>query len=168
MTVLMRQSSSDHLVHMNVWIVCSPIHIITVIHCTIHLTCHFIRNKQFCSWANHPCIPCIETTHKTALFVQDCLHSLACKLSRLTSFRMLWTLDLLIPISHAHCFVDFCGGTHCCARPPRSLLVHIMHYTTSFKFVTRVFSGCWRFCCKFMPPSSSVCLCTSHTFPNFQ
>jgi hypothetical protein len=34
---------------MKVWIFCSPVHKITMIHCTIQLKCHFFTTKHFCS-----------------------------------------------------------------------------------------------------------------------
>jgi hypothetical protein len=64
---------------------------------------------------------------------------------------MSFTLDLLIPVSCALCLVNFCGescklfkhhsrrgGTRCCARLPKSLLVHIMHYVLSASNLSRM------------------------------
>jgi hypothetical protein len=68
-------------------------------------------------------MPCVETTHKTALFDEDCLHScMTCNNAgmetfHLACFRICCTLDVLISISHAHCFADFHGGSVNCSAP---------------------------------------------------
>jgi hypothetical protein len=121
-------------------------------------------------------------TNRTTFFVWHCRYS--CHVTsldvnlHLAYFRMYCTLVLLIPIP-CRLFCGSCelfqhhskrGGTSCSARPPRSLLVHIIHYEYTYhqsqiclwihSVVNCVGGSVANLCCH--------CPCTLHTSSSFQ
>jgi hypothetical protein len=93
---------------------------------------------------------------------------------------MCCTLDLLIHVSHAHRFADFCGDHVNCSNtiaeevrpvavlclPELCLFTPCTVRTIGLKFVMKAsnYQSWWRFRCK----STSLTSCISHIFSNFQ
>ncbi|KAJ4440569.1 hypothetical protein ANN_08714 [Periplaneta americana] len=129
-----------------IWIACTPVDTVMLVNSSVQLKLCLIGPNNFpyegLILLHHVPKP-RPVLHSPGSYSFNARKCLGMKTFNFSALKIRRTLVLLIPVSRAHCFVDFCGEYSKRSktkaedsRSPRSALVNIAYDTMSLKFVT--------------------------------